>query len=147
MFACLSYLIALYIFAMRLVNWRSVTCYTHQNFKRKSSFIAARNLFILKKKKGFKESYKTSVNIEDLDVYLLTKSMKKLNRNHIEEEDSSELLESMALSRINRWKKLGTRFAGRIENSAKNNTNLTLLFVHKKIYIETAVCLSFRYIC
>ena len=82
-----------------------------------------------------------------MDVYLLTKSMKKLNRNHIEEEDSSELLESMALSRINRWKKLGTRFAGRIENSANKNTNLTLLFVHKKIYIKTAVCLSFRYIC
>ena len=73
--------------------------------------------------------------------------MKKLNRNHIEEEDSSELLESMALSRINRWKKLGTRFAGRIENSANKKTNLTLLFVHKKIYIKTAVCLSFRYIC
>ena len=38
----------------------------------------------------------------------------------------------MALSRINRWKKLGTRFVLRIENSANKNTNLTLLFVHKK---------------
>ena len=47
----------------------------------------------LEKKKRFKESYKTSINIEDLDVYVLTKPMKKLNRNYIEEEDSSELLE------------------------------------------------------
>lgn len=61
--------------------------------------------FYLAKKRS-KESYKTSVKLEYLDFdfvlqhfklcYVLTKPMKKLNRNHIEEEDSSELLEILS---------------------------------------------------
>ena len=37
------------IFAMQLVNLRSVTCYTDQNFKEKAHF-GALNLFTLEKK-------------------------------------------------------------------------------------------------
>ena len=53
------------VFAMRLVNLRSVTCYnTDQNFKEKTHFEAL-NLFTSEKR--LKLSYKTSVNLEDLD--------------------------------------------------------------------------------
>ena len=45
------------VFAMRLVNLRSVTCYTDQNFKEISHFGALR----------LKLSYKTSINLKDLD--------------------------------------------------------------------------------
>ena len=65
---------------------------------------SSKSLYLEKKRS--KESYKTSVNLEDLDVnfvlqhfklcYVLTKPMKKLNRDHIEEEDSSELLEILS---------------------------------------------------
>ena len=52
------------VFAMRLVNLRSVTCYTDQNFKEKAHF-GALNLF--NSEKRLKLSYKTSINLEDLD--------------------------------------------------------------------------------
>ena len=63
--------------------------------KANAHFVAL-NHFILKKKKKFKESSKTSVNLEDLNVdfvlqhfnLCLTKVMKKLNRNLIEEDSS-----------------------------------------------------------
>ena len=52
------------VFAMRLVNLRSVTCYTDQIFKEKAHFRAL-NLFTSEKR--LKLSYKTSINHEDLD--------------------------------------------------------------------------------
>ena len=52
------------VFAMRLVNLWSVTCYTDQNFKEKTHFEAL-NLFTSEKR--LKLSYKTSINLEDLD--------------------------------------------------------------------------------
>ena len=65
---------------------------------------SSKSLYLAKKRS--KKSYKTSVNLEDLDVdfvlqhfklrYVSTKPMKKLNRDHIEEEDSSELLEILS---------------------------------------------------
>ena len=68
-------------------------------------YCSSKSLYLAQKKRS-KESYKTSVNLEDLDVefvlqhfklcYVLTKPMKKLNRNHIEEDDSSELFEILS---------------------------------------------------
>ena len=52
------------VFAMRLVNLRSVTCYTDQNFKENSHF-GALNLFTSEIR--LKLSYKTSINLKDLD--------------------------------------------------------------------------------
>ena len=52
------------VFAMRLVNLRSVTCYTDQNFKENAHF-GALNPFTSEKR--LKLSYKTSINLEDLD--------------------------------------------------------------------------------
>ena len=52
------------VFAMRLVNLRSVTCFTDQNFKENAHF-GALNLFLPRKR--LKLSYKTSLNLEDLD--------------------------------------------------------------------------------
>ena len=48
-----------------LVNLRSVTCYTDQNFKSKCSFRSSKYLHL---EKRFKESYRTSISLEDLDV-------------------------------------------------------------------------------
>ena len=48
------------VFAMRLVNLRSVTCYTDQNFKDNAHF-GALNLFTSEKK------VEINVNLEDLD--------------------------------------------------------------------------------
>ena len=48
------------VFAMRLVNLRSVTCYTDQNFKENAHF-GALNLFTSEKK------VEINVNLEDLD--------------------------------------------------------------------------------
>ena len=53
------------VFAMRLVNLLSVTCYTDPNFKEKVHF-GALNLFTWEKKR-LKLGYKTSINLEDLD--------------------------------------------------------------------------------
>ena len=91
------------VFAMRLVNLRSVTCYTDQNFK-ENAHLGALNLFTSEKR--LKISYKTSINLEDFDfdfvpqhfkrrVYLRTKAMKKLTRNLIE-EDSSQCLKILS---------------------------------------------------
>ena len=55
------------VFAMRLVNLRSVTCYTDQNFKENAHF-SALNVFAPEKR--LKLSYKTSINLEDLDFTL-----------------------------------------------------------------------------
>ena len=52
------------VFATRLVNLRSVTCYTDQNFKEKAHF-GTLNLFITEK--WLKLRYKTSINLEDLE--------------------------------------------------------------------------------
>ena len=49
---------------MRLVNLRSVTCYADQNFKEKTHFGA---LNLCTSEKRLKLSYKTSINLEDLD--------------------------------------------------------------------------------
>ena len=53
------------VFAVQLVNLRSVTCYTDQNFKENVHF-GALNLFTSEKR--LKLSYKTSINLEDLDA-------------------------------------------------------------------------------
>ena len=52
------------VFAMRLVNFRSVTCYTDQNFKENAHF-GALNLFTSEKKVEI--MLQTSINLEDLD--------------------------------------------------------------------------------
>ena len=89
------------VFTMRLVNFRSVTCSTDQNFKENAHF-GALNIFTSEKR--LKLSYKASINLEDLDfdfvpqhfkpcVYLRTKAMKKLTRDLIE-EDSSQCLKN-----------------------------------------------------
>ena len=48
------------VFAMRLVNLQSVTCYTDQTFKENAHFRAL-NLFTSEKR--LKLSYKTSINL------------------------------------------------------------------------------------
>ena len=53
---------------MRLVYLRYVTCYTDQNLKSQCSFRSSKSRYLGKKKTRFKESYRTSVNLEDLDV-------------------------------------------------------------------------------
>ena len=58
------YYMAESVSAMRLVNLRFVTCYTDQNFKENAHF-GALNLFTSEKR--LKLSYKTSINLEDLD--------------------------------------------------------------------------------
>ena len=60
----LRYYMAESVFAMRLVNLRSVTCYTDQTFNENAHF-GALNLFTSEKR--LKLSYKTSINLEDLD--------------------------------------------------------------------------------
>ena len=60
----ISYYMAESVFAMRLVNLRSVTCCTDQNFNENAHF-GAINLFTSEKR--LKLSYKTSINLEDLD--------------------------------------------------------------------------------
>ena len=61
------------VFAMRLVNLRSVTCYTDQNFKEKAHS-GAPNLFTSEKR--LKLSYKTSINFEDLDFDFVLQHLK-----------------------------------------------------------------------
>ena len=51
------------VFAMRLVNLRSVTCYTDQNFKEQNLFWSSKSLYLGKR---LKLTYKTSINLEDL---------------------------------------------------------------------------------
>ena len=56
------------VFAMRLVNLRSVTCYTDQNLNEKAHF-GALNLFTSEKR--LKSGYKTSINLDlDFDFVL-----------------------------------------------------------------------------
>ena len=59
-----NYYMAESVFAMRLVNLRSVTCYKDQNFKENAHF-GDLNLFTSEKR--VKLSYKKSINLEDLD--------------------------------------------------------------------------------
>ena len=61
------------VFAMRLVNLWFVTCYTGQNFKEKAHF-GALNFFTSEKR--LKLSYKTSINLEDLDFGFVLKHFK-----------------------------------------------------------------------
>ena len=81
------------VFAVRLVNLRSVNCYTDQNFKSQCSFRSSKSLY--PGKKGVKK-----VTVQDvyqpstLSFYVLTCVTRNLNRNPIEEEDSSEILEN-----------------------------------------------------
>ena len=83
-----------------MVDLRFVRLDIRTKISKANAHFAALNLFILKKR--FKESYKTSVNLENLNVdfvlqhfnLCLTKAMKKLNRNLIEEEDSSHCFEN-----------------------------------------------------
>ena len=58
------YYMAESVFFMRLVNLRSVTCYTDQNVKENAHF-GALNLFTSERR--LKLSYKTSINLEDID--------------------------------------------------------------------------------
>ena len=75
------------VFAMRLVNLRSVTSYTDQNFKEKAHF-GALNLFTSEKR--LKSSYKTSINLEDLDSDFVLQHFKLcLFVNEGEEETNS----------------------------------------------------------
>ena len=85
------------VFAMRLVNLRSVTCYTDQYFKENGHF-GALNLFISEKKR-LKLRKKTSINLEDLDFDFVLQHFRlclfvnegdeELTRNLIEEDSSS----------------------------------------------------------
>ena len=61
------------VFAMRLVNLRSVTCYTEQNFE-EHGHLGALTLFTSEKR--LKLSNKTSINLED---FTLTLSFNILN--------------------------------------------------------------------
>ena len=58
------YYMAESVFTVQFFNLRSVTCYTDQNFKDNAHF-GALNLFTSEKKVEI--SYKTSINLEDLD--------------------------------------------------------------------------------
>ena len=90
------------VFAMLLVNLRSVTYYTDQNFNENAHF-GALNLFTSEKR--LKISYKTSINLEDLDFdfvlqhfklcLFVTKAMKKLTRDLIE-DDSRQCLKILS---------------------------------------------------
>ena len=76
------------VFTMRLVNLRSITCYTDQIFKEKAHFQAL-NLFTLEKKR-LKLSYKTSINLEDLDFDFVLQHFKLcLFVNKSDEETNS----------------------------------------------------------
>ena len=76
------------VFAMRLVNLRSVTCYTHQTFKTKRSFCSSKYLYLEKK---VKESFKTCVNLKaDLHVdFVLQHFNLRLFVNENDEETKS----------------------------------------------------------
>ena len=67
------YYMAESVSAMRLVNLRFVTCYTDQNFKENADF-GALNLFTSEKR--MKLSYKTSINLEDLDFDFVLQHLK-----------------------------------------------------------------------
>ena len=96
------YYMAESVFVMRFVNLRSVTCYTEQNFNENAHF-GALNLFTSEKR--LKLSYKTSINLEDLDFdfvlqhfklcLFVNKGMKKLTRNLIE-DDSRQCLKILS---------------------------------------------------
>ena len=96
-----TYYMAASVFDMRLVNLRSVTCYTDQNFKENAHFEAL-NLFTSEKKAEIKlqDVYQPwGLRFDFVPqhfkscVYLWTKGMKKLTRTLIE-EDSSQCLAS-----------------------------------------------------
>ena len=82
-----DYYMAESVFAMRLVNLRSVTCYTDQNFKENAHF---RALNIFTSEKRLKLSYKTSISLEDLDFYFVLQHFKLcLFLNEGDEETNS----------------------------------------------------------
>ena len=69
-----TYYMAESVFAIQLVNLRSVTCYTDQNFQENAHF-GALNLFISEKKVGIKlqDVYQPS---EDLDFHFFLQHFK-----------------------------------------------------------------------
>ena len=82
------------VFAMRLVNLLSVTCYTDQNFKENAHF-GALNLFTSEL------SYKTSINLEDLDFYFVLQHFKLClfvndGDEETNEDDSSQCLKVLS---------------------------------------------------
>ena len=85
-----NYYMAESVFARRLVNLRSVTCYTDQNFKENAHF-GTLNLFTSEKLiKRLKLSYKTSINLEDLDFDFVLQHFKLcLFVNEDDEETNS----------------------------------------------------------
>ena len=83
-----SYYMAKSVFAMWLINLRSVTCYTDQNIKSKCSFRSSKSLCL---EKMFEEGYKISVNVEDLNVdFVLQHSNLCLFVNEADEETESQ---------------------------------------------------------
>ena len=91
------------VFAMRLVNLGSVTCYTDENLK-ENAHIGAVNLFtsekglhkVIRRLSTLRTWMFTLFFMNILNcVYLLTKAMKKLTRNLVE-EDSSQCLKILS---------------------------------------------------
>ena len=75
------------VFAMRLVNLLSVTCYTDQNLIKK---LISELQISLPRKKRLKLSYKTSINLEDLGFDFVLQHFKLcLFVNEGDEETSS----------------------------------------------------------
>ena len=75
------------VFAMRLVNLRSVTCYTDQNVNENAHF-GTLNLFTSEKR--LKLSCKTSINLEDSDFDFVHQHLKPcLFVNEGDEETNS----------------------------------------------------------
>ena len=75
MYPIFSVLISFYFMAksvspFELAHLRSVTCNTEQNLKSKCSFCSSKSL-LMKEPKTVYKVYKTSDNLEDLDVDFL----------------------------------------------------------------------------
>ena len=75
------------VFAMRLVNLRSVTCFTDQTFNENAHF-GALNLFTSGKR--LKLSFMTSINLQDLDFDFVPQHFKLcIFVNECDEETNS----------------------------------------------------------
>ena len=107
----LFYYMAESVFVMRLVNLRSVSCYTDQNFKRKCSFRRSKSLYLGKnclnkviRRMSTLRTWMLTLAFNILNcVYLWTKAMKKLTRNLIE-EDSSQCLKILSQYTVKKTK-------------------------------------------
>ena len=97
------YYMAESVFVVRLVNLRSATCYTDQNFEENAHF-GALNFFTSEKR--LKLSQKTSINLEDLDFDFVLQHFKlcifvnegdeETNSYNPIEEDSSQCLKMLS---------------------------------------------------